>query len=126
VLNTTTAVIRGEMVLGTLFTCNIQKVSKAYKVYTASKPCPTSFARSASLAETASLAHCSEKNTFLFFWGVLIYRKLPSPRTATLLIRKTLTGVPLGGEPYVKIPGTWISKCFYCKVWSLFGDNFFL
>ena len=33
---------------------------------------------------------------------------------------------PYWGEPYVKIPGTGISKLFYCRVWSLFGDNFFL
>jgi hypothetical protein len=55
-----------------------------------------------------------------------IYSKLPPPKDCRFAHSKNPHRRPMGGESYVKIPGTGISKDFYCRVWSLFGDNFFL
>ena len=50
----------------------------------------------------------------------------PPPKDSHFAYSKNPHWRPLGGgEPYVKIPGTGISKFFYCRVWSFFGDNFF-
>ena len=50
----------------------------------------------------------------------------PPPKDSHFPCSKNPHWRPYWGEPYVKIPGTGISKFFYCRVWSLCGDNFFL
>ena len=65
------------------------------------------------------------------FWIIAVrlcstIQQTPPPKDSHFAHSKNPQWRPLGGEPYVKIPGTGISKFFYCRVWSLFGDNFFL